>query len=319
MKSLCLEKYGSLDFFKLTEITIANPVGNQVRVQVHASALNPADYKVALGEVKFLHGRRFPLALGYDFSGVINAVSSGVRNFKIGDEVFGFLPYGPANNQGAFGEAVLADANQIALKPKNVTHAQAAVSATSGLTAIQSLRDLGKLKPGARVLITGVSGGVGSAAIQVAKKLGASEVVAVGSGQGLELARKLGAQKQIDRNKENIYAAASGTFDIIFDAAAVYRWSDWKSKLKPGGVFVSTLPSLNFVVDKIKSLMSDSSVSFITVKSKGADLKLLAAWLEAGIQLPIDSTVPLSEVPKGLERLKRGEVLGKIAVNVLND
>jgi NADPH:quinone reductase-like Zn-dependent oxidoreductase len=305
-----------LDFLQSAELAEPSPGAHVVRVRVHASSLNPADFKVALGQVKFLHGRRFPMVLGYDFSGVIDAVGSEAQGFKPGDEVFGFLPYGPSNNQGAFADKIIADANCIALKPKNVSHVQAAAAATSGLTALQSLRDLGNLKAGGRVLITGVSGGVGSVAIPIAARLGAGEIVAVGSGRGLELARKLGAKKTLDRKSQDVIALAEAGFDVIFDASASYRWSQWKGKLCPGGTFVTTLPSVAFAADKLKSLAASSRVRLVTVKSRHADLALLANWLASGLTVPLDSTIMLGEVAKSLARLNRGEVLGKVAVTL---
>lgn len=317
MKALCLLRYGSLDHLKLAELPEASPGAGQVRVKVHASSLNPADFKVALAEVKFLHGRKFPLVLGYDFSGVIDALGTGVADFKIGDPVYGFLPYGPFNNQGAFGEKLLAKRAEIARKPEGVSHEQAAASATAGLTAIQAIRDVGKLAPRGRVLVTGVSGGVGSIALQVAIRLGAAEVVAVGSGKGLEEAKRLGATQVIDRKRQDVFAAATGAFDLVFDAAAAYRWKAWRGKLKPGGQYVTTLPSLSFAMDKLASLLAGTRAGFVTVKSRDADLKLLAEWLGSGLQFPLDATIPAREVPRALERLRRGEVLGKIAVDVL--
>jgi len=316
MKALCLTQYGSLDFFISTELPDEAPGQNEVQIQVHGSALNPSDIKVALGQVKFLHGRRFPIALGNDFSGVIVAVGKDVTNFKIGDSVFGFLPYGPFNQRGAFAEMLIVRADWIAHTSSKVSHTVSAASATAALTSLQALRDCGKLKPGGRVLITGVSGGVGSIAIQVALRLGASEVVAVGSGKGLELAKKLGAKSVIDRSRENVFTAASEKFDVIFDAAAAYRWSQWKSKLTSGGSYITTLPSAALFIDKIKSFTSSSNASFVAVKSKTDDLKILTGWLDSGLIVPIDATVPVSDVPQALARLKRGEVLGKIAVNV---
>ncbi|MGZ3726710.1 MAG: NAD(P)-dependent alcohol dehydrogenase [Pseudobdellovibrio sp.] len=316
MKSLSIEKYGSLDFLKVIDRPTVEPGDSEVRIDVVCSSLNPADYKVVLGEVKILHGRQFPLALGYDFSGVVSAVGNQVNGYKVGDEVFGFLPYGPFNQQGSFGQSLIEKPDHIAKKPKSVDHAQAASAATSALTAIQALRDIGLLKDGGRVLVTGVSGGVGSVALQVAKRLGASEVVAIGSGKGLDLAKRMGADKTIDRKKQDVYSEAQGQFDVIFDSAAAYRWSDWNHKLNPGGCFVTTLPSSAFVIDKFKSLFSSTRVGFVSVKSKSEDLSLLAGWLESGLQIPVDVTVSLDEVKAQLVRLKHGEVLGKVCVRI---
>jgi len=297
-----------------TELPTPVPRSGQVRVKVHASAVGPADFKVAQGSNKFLHARKFPMVLGYDFSGVVDAVGSGESPWKIGDCVFGFLAYGPGNNQGAFAEFVIAQDDQIALKPPGVSHSQAAASATSTLTALQAFRDQGKLPPkGANVLIT-----VGSTAILVARKLGA-QVTALGSKNGLELARRFGASVVIDRKSPNVVGRATGPFDVIFDTAAAYRWRQWKEKIKDGGCFVTTLPSPAFVVDKLRSLFSSSSVGLAYVKSNKKDLELLATWLDAGFEAAVDSIYPVREVAKAFVKYQKGDYVGRIVIAVADE
>src|SRR5580700_1866271 len=126
MRAICLTKYGSIDNFVKTDLPIPIPKRGQIRVKVHSSAVGPADFKVAMGLVKFLHGRKFPMTLGYDFSGIVDAVGEGQMRLKIGDAVFGFLPYGPGNNQGALAEFLIAPEDQVALKPPSISHEQAA-------------------------------------------------------------------------------------------------------------------------------------------------------------------------------------------------
>jgi NADPH:quinone reductase-like Zn-dependent oxidoreductase len=271
-----------------------------------------------MGQVKFLHGRKFPMVLGYDFSGVVDAAGEGQTRWKIGDPVFGFLPYGPTNDQGAFAEFLIAHEDRVGLKPASISHDQAAASATAALTALQGIRDKGKLPlVNSRVLITGASGAVGSTSILVAKKLGA-HVTAVGSGLGLELARRLGADVFIDRKQGDVLEKADNSYDVIFDAAAAYRWSMWKTKLKPGGTFVTTLPSLTFAADKLASLFSSSSARSFIVRSRDKDLELLAKWLGEGLEVSIDSTLPVREVAKGILRYKKGDFVGRIVVDVAN-
>ena len=316
MKVLAASSYGPVEQLKTFQFPIREPGMGEVRVRVAASALNPADYKVIEGSAKFLHGGNLPLAVGYDFSGTVEALGAQAGPFKIGDEVFGFLYYGMKNRQGAFAETLIAKAGEIALKPAAVSHHQVAAAATPGLTALQSLRDLGRLPgQGARVLITGVSGGVGSIGISVAKRLGAS-VTAIGAGGGLALAKKLGAETVIDRKTQDVYSQVKGLFDVIFDAAAAYRWSDWSASLKPDGVYITTLPSLDFLVDKIHSLLSPSTAKFVMVKSKAADLQLLGEWLADGLEVKVDSVIAVKDVAQNLARLRKGEVVGRVVVDI---
>jgi NADPH:quinone reductase-like Zn-dependent oxidoreductase len=317
MRAMALRKYGHLEDMEKIELPLPEPKKGEVRVRVHASALNPADYKVGLGQVKFLRARRFPMVLGNDFSGVIEAVGEN-SDWKIGESVFGFLPYGPFNRKGAFAETLIARTDEIASKPPGVSHIQAAAAATPGLTAIQGIRDAGKLSSsGGRVLITGVSGGVGSVAVSIAGKLGAL-VVAVGSGRGITLAKQLGASDMIDRKHQDVFASSGTPFDVVFDAAAAYRWKQWKGKLKSGGMYVTTLPSLPFLADKLRSVVAASGAAMVSVKSKPSDLRLLGSWLDSGLVITIDSIIPVREAAVGLAKLQRGEVTGRMVVDVIN-
>ncbi len=314
MKAMAAADYGPLDRLASINAPQPTPGRGELRVRVVASALNPADYKVILGIIKFLHARNRPLVLGYDFSGVVDAVGPKVSDFAAGDEVFGFLPYGPGNARGAFAEYLVARSDQVARKPASVGHELAAAAATTGLTAIQSIRDLGRLpREGAECLVTGVSGGVGSIGIGVARRLGA-KVTAVGSGAGLELARRLGASAALDRTKESLPGDLRDRFDVIFDAAAAYRWGQWHRALRRGGAFVTTLPSAAFAVDKLRSLFSSTRVHFVNVKSRPDDLRLLASWLEDGLEVPLAATIPVRDIAKGLAQLQKSG--GRIAVQV---
>ncbi len=314
MKAIAAPAYGPLDRLAQIDAPLPTPGRGEVRVRVVASALNPADYKVLLGTMKFVHARNRPLIVGYDFSGVVDATGPAVTGVSVGDDVFGFLPYSPGNNRGAFAEALIARCDQIAVKPPRVSHEIAAAAATTGLTAIQSFRDLGRLPAqGGRVLVTGASGGVGSIAVGVAMKLGAS-VTAVGSGAGLEIARRLGAVEVIDRTQRALPGNLHEEFDVVFDPSAAYRWRGWRTALKKGGAFVTTLPSLPFAVDKIASLFTRTRVHFVNVKSRPADLTLLATWLEAGLEVPLAQTVPVRDVARALANLQRAG--GRVAVRV---
>lgn len=314
MKAIAAPSYGPLEQLALIDAPLPVPGRGEVRVRVVASALNPADFKVVLGTLKFLHARNRPLIVGYDFSGTIDAVGPSVTGFSVGDEVFGFLPYGPGNARGAFAEALVARVDEIARKPAGVSHELAAASATTGITALQSIRDLGRPPAsGAHVLVTGVSGGVGSIGVGVARKLGAT-VTAVGSGKGLELAKRLGASEVLDRTGRALPGDISARFDVIFDCSGVYRWRQWRGALKPGGAFVSTLPSLAFAVDKLASLFASTRVHFVNVKSRPADLQLLATWLEQGLEVPLAETIPVRDIARGLAQLQKAG--GRIAVRV---
>ncbi len=286
-------------------------------MRVHASALNPADYKVIAGELKFVNARNYPLVLGYDFSGKIEKTGAEVSAYKVGDEVFGFIPYDPIKRRGAFGEMVVARVSEIAAKPSTVSHLQAAAAATAGTTALQGMTDTGHLANGKSILITGASGGVGSIAVWIANNKGAN-VTAVGSGAGLEQARKFGAKRLIDRKNGNVFSSEFGPYDLVFDAAASYRWRQWSTLLSRQGTYVTTLPSLTFAADKLASFFSTTTAKFFRVKPRHADLEQLGKWLSSGLEVPIDSVISPDKIAVGLERLKDGQVFGKIVVDIKN-
>lgn len=315
MFAMASDGYGPLKNLRPTRVPLPLPGKGEVRVRVQASALNPADYKVLQGQLKIVHANSRPLMVGYDLSGTIDACGPEVSAFRPGDEVFGFLPYSRSNRQGAFAEAVVVRADEIARKPAAISHVQAATVATSGVAALQALRDLGRLRSGQRVLITGASGGVGAIAVAIASRLGA-EVTASGSGRGLELARRSGATHVIDRTAGPVIDRAPGPFDVVLDTVGTARWRDWRKKLKPGGTFVTTLPSMGFFADLIASLFSSRRARFVNVRSRPADLELLARWSTDGLHVQVDHVVPVRDVVGSLTALERGGILGRIGVDV---
>jgi NADPH:quinone reductase-like Zn-dependent oxidoreductase len=316
MRAMAIPSYGPVQRMKVIELPIPEPGPGQVRVKVHASAVNPSDEKVATGAAKFLHGRNFPMVLGYDFSGVVDRVGAGVTTVADGQEVFGFLPYSGSNKEGAFAEYTLSKVSGLSRKPGSVSHSLAAAAATPGITALQSLRDLGRLRSGGRALIIGASGGVGALAVGIAKKLGA-EVVAVCATHAVDLVKGLGADIVIDRRKEDPLRVARGPFDVVFDAAAVSTWSATRHLLGKGGVYVTTLPGPAIVLHLGLSAFTSTRARMVMVKNKADDLELLGRWLTEGLKVPIDSTVPVREVVSGIERMAAGRMHGRVSVDVI--
>ena len=307
---------GALD--QLGPVQIARPVAGrgQVEVRVVASAVNPADHKVLGGgfDGMVLHARTRPLVSGYDFSGVVEACGDGVADLAPGDEVFGHLAYSSRNRQGTFAERIAVDRGTVARKPAGVSHRIAAASATPALTALQALRDKGRLAAGGKVLVIGAAGGVGSLAIGVAHALGAT-VTGVCSTYAVPFVRELGADDVIDRRQRDPLAGG-GPYDVVFDAAAAASFGRARSVMTPRGAYVTTLPSARFIGGKLWSLVSGQTCSILVVTSRAADLEQVASWLAEGLRVPIDSEFPVRDLGAALDRLARGEVLGRIAVTV---
>ncbi len=315
MRALVSPAYGPLESLKIIDLPTPEPGPGQVRIRVLASALNPADFKSITGEAKILHARIFPMVVGFDFSGVVDALGKNVSSLKQGDEVFGHLPYGRATRLGAFAEYTLANANALAKKPAGISHTIAAASATSGLTALQSLRDIGKLASGGRVLIIGASGGVGSVAVGVAQKLG-TRVTAICATHAVNFVTDLGADEVIDRLKVDPLQTARGPFNVVLDTAAAYSWKSTRHIIEKGGAYVTTLPSIAFLWDKLASIVTPTRAHFVIVKPHSQDFDLLGSWLSQGLKVPIFQTVKVKDVADGLKRLQAGAVHGRIAVDV---
>src|SRR5881227_2999558 len=235
MKAIVYCDYG-LPNLKLQEIEKPTPADDQLLVRVRAASVNPYDWHFVEGTPKIMRlmgvGLRKPkdTRLGVDFAGTVEAVGKNVTQFKPGDEVFG-------GKTGAFAEYVCPRAYRaVALKPANITFEQAASVNIAGITALQAVRDKGKVQAGQKVLINGASGGVGTFAVQIAKSFGA-DVTGVCSTRNLDMVRSLGADHVIDYTKEDFTKSAQ-TYDVILDNVPNHSLSEYRRLLTPNGIYV---------------------------------------------------------------------------------
>ncbi len=316
MRALAARATGGTEQLKVEEIPAPQAGAGQVLVRVHAAAANPADGKVVRGELagRFLHARRFPLVPGYDLAGVVEAVGSGVGDLAAGDRVYGHLPYSGKNDQGSFAELVAVPAGEIGRLPAAVAFETAAAAATTGLTALQGLRDRGGLAAGGRALVLGAAGGVGTIAVGVAKKLGAT-VTAVASPKALDLVKTLGADEVVAR-AHGEPVNLEGPFDVVFDTPAAYGYVACRRMLSPRGAYVTTLPTGSLVAGKLMTLFSRRRARLLVVKSVRADLELMGGWLAEGLPVPIDSRFPVSDAGRAIARLAQGGMRGRVVVDV---
>jgi NADPH:quinone reductase-like Zn-dependent oxidoreductase len=300
---------------EVTDLPLPEPGAGEVRVRVRASALNPADQKVLGGEFvgNILHAKQRPLVAGYDLAGTVEAAGPGA-DLAIGDEVFGFIAYGRATRRGAFAEAAVAPAASLARRPAALSPGDACALATAGATALQALRDVARLKEGQRVLVVGASGGVGSLAVGVARKLGA-EVTGLCSASAAEFVRSLGATAVLVRGQDDPFRDGPG-YDVVFDPACAYSFGAARPALRPGGAYVPTLPSPGLFLAMGMAPLLGRRVGFLTVRSRRADLEQLAAWAADGLKVPIDSTFAVRDLGKALARLARGGMKGRVVIEV---
>jgi len=325
MKAIIYCDYG-LANLKLEEIEKPIPNDEQILVKVRAASVNPYDWHFVEGTPKIMRlmgvGLRKPkdTRLGVDFAGTVEAVGKNVTQFKPGDEVFG-------GRGGAFAEYVCRRAEgAVALKPANITFEQAAAVNIAGITALQGLRDKGKVQPGQKVLINGASGGVGTFAVQIAKSLGA-EVTGVCSTRNVDLVRSLGADHVIDYTKED-FAKGAERYDVILDNVPNHSLSECRSVLTPKGKYVLIGgggpndsrwigPFGRIIKTMVLSKFVDQQMGMMMADANHNDLTILADMMQSGKLKPvIDRTYKLGEVPAAIAYLEQGHARGKVVITV---
>ena len=324
MRAAVRRRYGGPEVIEFAEVDVPEPAEQEVLVRVRASSVNPADlhditglpYLVRVGGVRRPRKHR----LGTDFVGTVEAVGSRVTRFQPGDEV-----YGAELGGGAFAEYVcLEEGKGIAARPAGVTVQQAAVVGVAGLTALQGLRDKGKLRAGQRVLINGASGGVGTFAVQIAKVLGA-EVTAVCSTSKVDLVTSLGADRVIDYTVTD-FTSAGGPYDLMLDVAGGRSFSQCRRVLSPKAtVVVVGGPDRSKLLGPIGHMLtmmlaalpaSQRATSFIGA-ARPDDLVSLTEMITAGTVTPVVERVyPLDQLADAVGYLAQGHVRGKLAVTV---
>jgi NADPH:quinone reductase-like Zn-dependent oxidoreductase len=329
MKAIVCTRYGPPEVLQLQEVPTPSPADDEVLVKICAASVNPLDSGTMTGPLVgrlFTGGLLTPKfkILGADIAGRVEAVGRKVTQFRPGDEVFGGLFGGMFGGEGlgAFAEYVCAVEDKLARKPANLSFEAAAAVPIAAITALQGLRDVGRIQPGQRVLIDGASGGVGTFAIQIAKAFRA-EVTAVCSTRNVETARSIGADHVIDYSRED-FTQSGERYDLVFGANAHHSIFDYRRALSRRGIFVMAgggLPQM-FQVLLLGPLLSrtgNKKVGSFLAKINNKDLVFLAELLHAGEVVPvIDRCYPLSEVAEAIRYLAEGHARGKVVITVAN-
>lgn len=313
MKAVVIRRYGSPEVLQYEDVEPPKIKPDQLLVKVYATCINPVDWKIRKGMLRLITGNKFPLILGFDLSGEVVEVGSQVTRFQPKDQIYGCVSL-PG---GAYAEFAAVSEKSVAPKPSNMTYEEAAAVPGGALTALQALRDLGNIQPGQSVLINGASGGVGSLGVQIAKALQA-EVTAVCSTKNLELVKSLGADRLIDYKQQD-FTQDTAQYDIILDAVGKLSFSNCKRVLKPNGVYVTTLPTPDSVVQSIlTALLPGKKAKIVLEMHKSQDLVYLKDLIEAGkIRVVIDRTYPLQELAAAHAYSESERAVGKIAIAVM--
>ena len=314
MKAIVYERYGSPDVLELRDVEKPSVTDDGVLVRVRAASTNPYDWHFMRGKPYFarlMFGLFKPKAhgLGADLAGEVEAVGKDVTRFRPGDAVFG-------EAAGAFAEYTCVPEGTLALKPANLSFEQAAAVPMGGVTALQGLRDRGKIRAGQRVLILGASGGVGTFAVQIAKSFGA-EVTGVCSTRNVERVRKIGADHVVDYTRED-FTRSGARYDLLLDTIGNRSLRECRRVLQPKAVYVHVGGRMARVLALpiVSPFVSQTLVQLIAKRNKD-DLEILSRLIEAGKITPvIDRTYPLSEVPTAIRYLEGGHARGKVVITV---
>jgi NADPH:quinone reductase-like Zn-dependent oxidoreductase len=310
LKAAVFGRYGGNEVVEIRDIPAPVPEPGEVQVKVHAASVNPVDWKVRSGQARILTGSTFPKVLGYECAGEVAQTGPGAAPFRKGDRV---VLYTGAKRLGAFAEYACASAGTVYPVPAGIPFEHAACLPIAGLTALQSLRDHGRLSAGMKVLINGASGGVGHFAIQVAKIFGA-EVTGVCSSRNIEFVKGLGADRVIDRGKED-FTLGSIPYDLVFDAVSMSSFWDCRKVLAPAGVYVSTLPNATVLAQILTAFLPGRKARQMWVKPNAADIAWMTERITEGkVRVVIDAAYPLDRVTDALAASEGGRTRGKIVL-----
>ncbi len=319
MKAIVQDHYGSQETLKLADVKRPEIGDDEVLVRVHAASIHVGDWILMSGVpylMRLATGLRKPKnrVPGTDVAGTVEAVGKDVRRLRAGDEVFGWCA-------GAFAEYARASEDHFVKKPADLTFEQAAAVGVSATTALQLLRDEGKIQPGQRVLINGASGGVGTFAVQIAKSFGA-DVTGVCSTKNVDMVRSIGADHVIDYTRED-FTKGGPRYDLILDNVGNHSLAKTRRALTPNGTLLPN--GGGHSGGKLGRVIRASIVSTLvrqqgrpSVKTQNAaDLEILKALVEAGTVTPvIDRTYPLRETPAAIGHVATGHARGTVVISV---
>ena len=321
MKAIVHHRYGPPEVLRCEEVDKPAAGDDEVLIRVRAAAVNPLDRHLLRGRPYLMRlgtGLRQPKSarLGVDVAGDVEAVGRNVTRLKPGDEVFGAC-------RGAFAEYAIAPESALAMKPENVTFEQAAAVPVAGFTALQGLRDKGRIQPGQRVLINGAAGGVGTFAVQIAKSYGA-EVTGVCSTRSVEMVRSIGADQVVDYTHED-FTRSGQRYDLVLDCVGNHSLSAFRHVLNPTGTYVEvgiSSQSITGILARcitalVLSWLVSQKLVLLMARSRQEDLTTLGDLMAAGKVKPvIDRRYRLSEVPEAVQYLEGSHARGKVVITV---
>ncbi len=310
MKAIILNRYGGPEVLEYTDVVTPRPSAGGILVKVRAVSVNPVDWKIRMGRLKIITGRKFPVYLGGEVAGIIESVGKDVKILQPGMRVFAGLSY----KGGGYAEYACMPAKNAVVLPDNIPFEEACTFAIAGVTPLQALRDHTRFEEGMHVLINGASGGVGTYGVQIAKLLGA-RVTGVCSSRNSELVKSLGADEVIDYGHDD-FTLNTGVYDVIIDAVGNKTFRQVKHSLKKHGYLIKLNHSFRtYFVQAWTTLFSSRKVKMVLLKNNQDDIKWIRDRVALGkIKVIIDRTFPLREARKAHEYSETGRARGKIVL-----
>jgi len=309
MPAVCIYSYGGPGVLVYEDAPRPHAGDGEVLVQVHAAGINPVDWKIREGHLKEMLHHTLPLVLGWDVSGIVAALGSGVKHLKVGDEVFS---HPDLARDGAYADFIVIKESEVALKPKSIDHLHAAALPLAGLTAWQTLFEAGGLAAGQRVLIHAAAGGVGHLAVQLAKWKGA-QVIGTASAHHHDFLRKLGVDQIVDYQTVRFEDVVQPVDVVLDTVGGDIQERSWKV-VKPGGILVSVVSPPSAAIAAARGVRQ----AFVFTQPNAAHLAEIARLVEAEkLKAIVETILPLSDATRGQELSERGHTRGKIVLRVI--
>ncbi len=309
MRAVEYDQYGDADVLHAADHPVPQRLPGQLMIEVLASSVNPIDYRLRRGDIKGIIPFGFPRVPGYDVAGIVVETDSD-SSFAVGDRVMAFLDH---TRGGALADYAVCAVSVAARIPNSMSMPEAAAIPLAGTTALQSLRDHGKIKSGQSVLINGASGGVGMFAVQIAKSYGC-HVDAIASNHNREFCLSLGADHFYDYENDD-FTKSDERWDIIFDVSGKAHYLESRAVLKDGGHFISTEPSVKGLLMTMLTWTLSKSGQIMLATPSGDDLREIIRLYEAGkLKVTIDSTFPFEKAAEAHRRVESGVDHGKVVL-----
>ncbi|QDP71265.1 NAD(P)-dependent alcohol dehydrogenase [Legionella israelensis] len=312
MKAITVDSYGGTNQLVLKDVPDPMVADDDVLIRIKACSVNPIDWKIRSGSMRWVYPVKLPVILGFDFAGEVQYVGKNVQKLKPGDQV-----YGCSNKKsgGTYAELIALKENDVSQMPTSMTFEEAASVPLSALTALQGLRDKGALKAKQRVLIVGASGGVGMFAVQIAKGFGA-HVTGVCSTPNVPFVQNLGADEVVDYKKQDVFVNEQ-KYDLIYDCVAAHSYQKAKKHLTAHGTYVTTLPSLFLVFYLFLSRFTSQKAKIIFMQANKADLDFITKLIEDNkLKTHIDSIYPIEKIAEAHQKSETHHATGKIVVSI---